>query len=933
MPSAQNGHPLLKEHSPRTLSIRGARQHNLKRIDLDLPLNKLIVFTGLSGSGKSSLAFDTLYAEGQRRYVESLSAYARQFLGRLDKPEVDSISGLSPAVAIEQKVSSRNPRSTVGTATEIYDYLKLLFARVGKIYSPISGREVKRHRIGDVLDYLSASEPDRRLYILAPLAAPTSQIAFLERISLLISQGFARVWFSGAVHQLTDLIEQPEVFPSEWFLVIDRATAGLSDEDDRNRMADSVQTAFYEGRGKMLIQWADTGETAEYSDRLEADGMEFVDAHPNLFSFNNPMGACPRCEGFGSVIGIDPDLVIPDPTRSVYEDAVVAWKGEKMQEWKLDFIADAHKHDFPVHKPYAELNEAEVQLLWKGKGRTKGIEQFFEFVEKNSYKIQYRVMLARYRGKTTCPDCGGSRMRKEASYVRIAGQNLTELVQWPVSEVMAFFDSWKPDANEEAIGGRLLNEIRNRLAYLERVGLGYLSLSRVSSSLSGGESQRIHLATALGSSLVGSMYILDEPSIGLHPADTRRLIEVLKSLRDLGNTVIVVEHDEEIMRSADWIVDIGPEAGVGGGHVLYSGPPSGLIAESNGYTARYLAGLETLILPGSPRQPKGLIRLFGARENNLKSVDIDLPLGLLTVVSGVSGSGKSSLIRKILYPALRRELTGQGDKPGRYSRLEGDLDMISSVEFIDQNPIGRSSRSNPVTYVKAFDEIRGLFAELPISKQRGYKSKHFSFNVVGGRCETCQGEGSVTVEMQFMADLHLVCETCNGKKFKDEVLEVRFGGLNISEILDLTVDEALEFFVKNEQKAIVRGIAPLAEVGLGYVRLGQSSSTLSGGEAQRIKLASFLLRGQNEGKSLFLFDEPTTGLHFHDIGKLLKAFAALLDRGHSIVVIEHHPDLIRQADWIIDLGPGGGSEGGRLVYQGGLKGLLASTDSVTAQYL
>lgn len=893
--------------------------------------------TGLSGSGKSSLAFDTLYAEGQRRYVESLSAYARQFLGRLDKPEVDQIVGLSPAVALEQKVSSRNPRSTVGTVTEIYDYLKLLFARVGTIYSPVSGKAVKRHQVADVLNALSTAPPDRRLLVLSPLAPVADAQSFHDRLGLLLSQGFARVWFEEEVHLITDALEANarggKPVPKAWWLVVDRAVANVQDEDERNRLADSIQTAFYEGRGSLLIRWADTGETLEFSDRLEADGMEFMENHPNLFSFNNPVGACPRCEGFGSVIGIDPDLVVPDPTRSIYEDAVVAWKGEKMQAWKLDFIADAHKHDFPVHKPYAELSEEQLNLLWNGKGRTKGIRSFFEFVEKNSYKIQYRVMLARYRGKTLCPECQGSRMRKEASYVRIGGRSLPELVQESVHSLQAFFSGLTLTPGEEAIGARLLEEIRSRLDYLMRVGLGYLSLNRVSSSLSGGESQRIHLATALGSSLVGSMYILDEPSIGLHPRDTEQLIEVLKRLRDLGNTVIVVEHDEEIMRSADWIVDIGPEAGTGGGHVLYSGPPEGLIERAQGHTARYLAGLEQLQMPGGPRVPKGLIRLFGARENNLKSVDIDLPLGVLTVVSGVSGSGKSSLIRSILFPALKRALTGQGEKPGRYSRLEGDLDQLSGIEFIDQNPIGRSSRSNPVTYVKAFDEIRNLFAAQPLSKQRQYKAKHFSFNVAGGRCETCEGEGNVTVEMQFMADLHLVCETCNGKKFKDEILEVKVGGLNISEVLELTVDDALQFFKRLGEKGVERMIAPLAEVGLGYVRLGQSSSTLSGGEAQRIKLASFLLRGQNEGKSLFLFDEPSTGLHFHDIGKLLMAFSALLDRGHSIVVIEHHPDLIRQADWIIDLGPGGGSDGGRLVYQGGLRGLMASTDSVTARYL
>jgi len=931
------GLPATTEPSTRTLSIRGARQHNLKNIDLDLPLGRLIVVTGLSGSGKSSLAFDTLYAEGQRRYVESLSAYARQFLGRLDKPEVDQISGLSPAVALEQKVSSRNPRSTVGTVTEIYDYLKLLFARVGTIYSPISGQAVRRHQVEDVLNALSASPPDRRLLVLSPLAPVADPKSFEERLGLLLSQGFARVWFEETVHLITDALEAVVAgtlkVPQAWWLVVDRTVANVQDEDERNRLADSVQTAFYEGRGSMLLRWADTGETLEFSDRLEADGMEFMENHPNLFSFNNPIGACPRCEGFGSVIGIDPDLVVPDPTRSIYEDAVVAWKGEKMQEWKLDFIADAHKHDFPVHKPYAELSEEQLNLLWNGKGRTKGIRSFFDFVEKNSYKIQYRVMLARYRGKTLCPECEGSRMRKEASYVRIGGRSLPELVQESIRSLQGYFSSLALTPAEEAIGGRLLEEIRNRLDYLMRVGLGYLSLNRVSSSLSGGESQRIHLATALGSSLVGSMYILDEPSIGLHPRDTEQLIEVLRRLRDLGNTVIVVEHDEEIMRSADWIVDIGPEAGTGGGEVLYSGPPSELIERAQGHTARYLAGLETLQMPGGPRVPTGLIRLFGARENNLKSVDIDLPLGVLTVVSGVSGSGKSSLIRSILFPALKRAITGQGEKPGRYSRLEGDLDRLSGIEFIDQNPIGRSSRSNPVTYVKAFDEIRNLFASQPLSKQRQYKAKHFSFNVAGGRCETCEGEGNVTVEMQFMADLHLVCETCNGKKFKDEILEVKVGGLNISEVLELTVDEALHFFKGLGEKGVERMIGPLAEVGLGYVRLGQSSSTLSGGEAQRIKLASFLLRGQNEGKSLFLFDEPSTGLHFHDIGKLLMAFSALLDRGHSIVVIEHHPDLIRQADWIIDLGPGGGSDGGRLVYQGGLRGLMASTDSVTARYL
>lgn len=911
--------------------IKGARLHNLKNIDVVIPRNKLIVITGLSGSGKSTLAFDTLYAEGQRKYVESLSAYARQFLGKLDKPDVDYIKGISPAIAIEQKVTSRNPRSTVGTSTEIYDYLKVLFARIGRTISPISGGEVMKHKTADVIDQLLKYPEGTRFYILAPIQLAKKQ-ALALKLDMLRQQGFARVEIDDALYSIEEALETTPAFKKSLKIVVDRAAVG-SDEANLARLADSIETAFFEGHGTLEIKFATDDSSITFSNLFEMDGMQFEEPSLHLFSFNNPYGACPKCEGFGSVIGIDEDLVVPNPFLSIYEDAVVAWKGEKMQEYKFQFLKIAPSKNFPIHKPYVELSEAEKEFLWDGAGKWQGINGFFKEIESQNYKIQYRVMLSRYRGKTKCDVCKGKRLRKEANYVRINGKSLPELVDLPIDELAALFQNLTLTPFEQQVSKRLLIEIKNRLGYLQDVGLGYLTLNRVSGSLSGGESQRINLATSLGSSLVGSMYILDEPSIGLHPADTERLITVVKSLRDLGNTVIVVEHDEEMMQAADYIIDIGPEAGTKGGHLVYAGNLAGLLANTTSYTGQYISGALEIPLPKKRRTAQGAITIEGARENNLKNFDVSFPLQTLTVVTGVSGSGKSTLVSSILFPAMDKQIKGYGDRPGKFKGLAGDFHLIEAVEFVDQNPIGKSSRSNPVTYLKAYDDIRTLFASQKLALARNYQSKHFSFNAEGGRCDSCQGEGTVTIEMQFMADVTLKCETCNGQRFKDEILEVTFKEKNIFNILEMTVDDAIEFFSLNDQPRIVKKLKPLQETGLGYVHLGQSSSTLSGGEAQRIKLATFLAKGSNSAKTLFIFDEPTTGLHFHDIKKLLKSFDALLKNGHSIVVIEHNPDVIKCADWVIDLGPEGGKNGGHLVFSGTPEELAQCKESKTAKFI
>lgn len=905
----------LESFDPRKyIVIKGARLHNLKNINLAIPQKKLVVITGLSGSGKSSLAFDTLYAEGQRRYVESLSSYARQFLGRLDKPEVDWIKGISPAVAIEQKVTSRNPRSTVGTSTEIYDYLKVLYARIGKTFSPVSGNEVKRHRVSDVLEKIYQWEEGTRFYITCPV--PYNGRGINETLKILEQQGFSRLMHGEEIHNLGEFEVTTETRPEDLQLVIDRAVVKKGDEDQDNRMADSIQTAFYEGHGVLRLILSDFSETATFSNAFEADGMTFEEPSLHLFSFNNPYGACKTCEGFGSVIGIDEDLVIPNPTLSVFEEAIAPWKGEKMSEWREPLLNNAHKFDFPVHRAVLDLTDEERELLWTGNQYFKGLREFFKYIESKSYKIQYRVMLSRYRGKTECPTCKGTRLRPEAGYVKINESSIQDLVDLSIDDLVAFFSGLELTEFESQVAKRLLIEINNRLSYLQDVGLGYLTLNRVSGTLSGGESQRINLATSLGSSLVGSMYILDEPSIGLHPRDTQRLIKVVKNLRDHGNTVIVVEHDEEFMKAADYIIDIGPGAGRLGGEIVNSGTYDEIVSNGGSLTAEYLRGDKFIELPESRRPAKHFIEIEGARENNLKNVDIKVPLEAFTVVTGVSGSGKSSLIKKILYPALSKRLGGYGEKTGKYTGISGAIEKVEAIEFVDQNPIGKSSRSNPVTYLKAYDEIRNLFAQQSLSKIRNFKPKHFSFNTDGGRCETCKGEGEVTIEMQFMADVHLVCETCEGKRFKDEVLEVQFAGKSIFDILELTVNEAIEFFEAENQMKIANKIRPLQEVGLGYIHLGQSSSTLSGGEAQRVKLASFLVKGASSDKTLFIFDEPTTGLHFDDIKKLLASFNALIERGHSVLVIEHNTDVIKCADWLIDLGPEGGNKGGEIVFEG-----------------
>ena len=918
----------ILDYNPKThIIIKGAHLHNLKHLDLAIPRNQMSVITGLSGSGKSSLAFDTLYAEGQRRYVESLSSYARQFMGRLNKPKVDFIKGLSPAIAVEQKVSTSNPRSTVGTKTEIYDYLKLLFARIGKTHSPISGKEVKKDSVRDVLDQIKSLDTGARLLLLAPVEAESHR-TLDEKIKIFIQQGFARIYVNGETQTLDTL----EIAPKKGFdLVIDRMVV-RHEEDFYNRVADAIELAFYEGKGICSLLHLEDKRREVFSNKFELDGLTFLKPSVHLFSFNNPLGACPVCEGFGDVMGIDPELVIPDTSKSIYDQAIVPWRGSTMVKFYDKLVNSAYLFDFPIHKPYFELTKVQKELLWKGNSHFTGIHDFFKRIEKKNYKIQNRVLLSRYRGKTSCAQCEGTRLKEEANYVKIGGKSIGDLLQISLDNLARFFQNLELKAHDQEIAERLLIEINSRLKFVQEVGLGYLTLNRRSNTLSGGESQRIQLATSLGSSLVGSMYILDEPSIGLHPRDNERLIEVLKNLRDLGNTVIVVEHDEEIMNAADQVIDIGPEAGTLGGQIIAQGPLKQVL-KSDGLTAAYLNGTKKIEVPKKRRTSKKKIEIKGAREQNLKNIDLEIPLGVLTVVSGVSGSGKSSLVKKILYPALLRHFDIYSEKPGSYTELKGNLDTLRSVEFVDQNPIGRSSRSNPVTYIKAYDEIRSLYASLPISKNRNYQPKHFSFNVDGGRCDHCKGEGTVTIEMQFMADVILECEHCNGKRFKKEVLEVKVHDQNIDDLLCMTVDDAIDFFVYHDQKRIIQKLQPLQDVGLGYVTLGQSSATLSGGEAQRIKLASFISQGSSKEKVLFIFDEPTTGLHFHDIQKLLTSFNALIDRGHTIVVVEHNLELIKCADHLIDLGPEAGDAGGYLVGQGTPEAIAKLPKSHTGKYL
>lgn len=913
----------------KNIIIKGAKLHNLKNIDVVIPRNKLVVITGLSGSGKSSLAFDTLYAEGQRRYVESLSSYARQFLGKLDKPKVDYIKGIAPAIAIEQKVNSTNPRSTVGTSTEIYDYIKLLYARIGKTYSPISGDEVKKDTVSDVVNFIKNFEERTKLLLLAPISIDENR-DLKTVLQVLEQQGYGRLKWNDKVYRIADFPK--EAYKNEnLYLVVDRVIT-KDDEDFYNRLADAIQTAFFEGKGVCFIENLETKKTTEFSNKFELDGISFLEPNTHLFSFNNPYGACPTCEGYGNVIGIDEDLVIPNSGLSIYEDAIFPFKTPSYIHYKEDLIAVAYQFDIPIHKPWFELTEKQKELVWNGNRSFNGIHHFFKVLEEKSYKIQNRVMLSRYRGKTKCNTCQGKRLREETNYVKINNKTISDLVTLPLDELALFFKEIKLNKYEEKIGKRLLTEINNRLQFLTDVGLSYLTLNRTSNTLSGGESQRINLATSLGSSLVGSMYILDEPSIGLHPKDTERLIGVLKNLRDLGNTVVVVEHDEDIMAAADYIIDIGPEAGTYGGKVVAEGTYENILA-SESLTAKYLNGDLKIEVPTKRRTSKNKIQITGAREHNLKNIDVTFPLNCLTMITGVSGSGKSTLVKKILYPTMQKKLIGYGDKIGQHTKVEGDFDSLKTVEFIDQNPIGRSSRSNPVTYIKAYDDIRALFSNQKLAKIRNYKPKHFSFNVEGGRCETCKGEGEVTIEMQFMADVHLECDVCNGKRFKKEVLEVTFDGKSIDNILNLTIDDAVTFFSENLVPKIANKLKPLQDVGLGYVTLGQSSSTLSGGEAQRIKLASFLVKGNTKDKALFIFDEPTTGLHFHDIKKLLVSFNALIEKGHSIIVIEHNIDLIKCADYIIDLGLEGGKNGGNLIYQGTPEALAKNKASYTAEYL
>ncbi len=920
---------ILDVNPKENIIIKGAKLHNLKNIDVVIRRNRLVVITGLSGSGKSSLAFDTLYAEGQRRYVESLSSYARQFLGRLNKPKVDYIKGIAPAIAIEQKVNSTNPRSTVGTTTEIYDYLKLLFARIGKTYSPVSNQEVKKDSVTDVLNSVKSFSEGDKLLLLAPIHLESGR-AMEDKLKVLQQQGYARIKIKDSVVRIEETNSAVKKV-KDIFLVVDRIIV-RDEEDFYNRLADAIQTAFFEGKGECIIESLENNAQSHFSNKFELDNMLFLEPNVHLFSFNNPYGACPKCEGYGDVIGIDTDLVIPNTALSVYENAVFPWRGESMSWYRDQLVNNSHKFDFPIHKPFFELNEDQKQLIWDGNDYFEGLTSFFSELESKAYKIQNRVMLSRYRGKTKCSTCHGKRLRPEANYVKIGDVNITDLVEMPLDKLANFFQQLELNDYDETIAKRLLKEINNRLSFLSNVGLDYLTLNRKSNTLSGGESQRINLATSLGSSLVGSMYILDEPSIGLHPKDTERLITVLKSLRDLGNTVIVVEHDEDIMQAADEIIDIGPEAGTFGGEVVAVGTYKDILL-SDSLTAKYLNGDMEIKVPKTRRTSKYHVNVIGARENNLKNIDVTFPLGMLTVITGVSGSGKSTLVKKILYPALLKQIGGYGEKAGQFTKIEGNYSNVQNIEFVDQNPIGRSSRSNPVTYIKAYDDIRALFAKQKVSTIRNYQAKHFSFNVDAGRCETCKGEGEVTIEMQFMADVHLECEICKGKRFKKEVLEVTFAEKNIDDILNMTIDNAVDFFRENGQDKITNKLQPLQDVGLGYVNLGQSSSTLSGGEAQRIKLASFLIKGNKAEKTLFIFDEPTTGLHFHDIKKLLKSFNALIEKGHSIVVVEHNLELIKCADHIIDLGPDGGETGGNLVAQGTPEELIKVKTSHTGRYL
>ena len=917
------------------ISIKGARVHNLKNIDLKLPHGKLIAVTGLSGSGKSSLAFDTLYAEGQRRYVESLSSYARQFLGRMEKPEVDYIKGIPPAIAIEQKVNTRNPRSTVGTSTEIYDYIKLLYARLGKTYSPISQQEVKKHNTEDVISYINSFPEKTKLMILAPIVLRNNR-TIAEQLKVLQQQGFSRLEIDGNTRNITDCLKDLPTTP-ELYLIIDRLMVKTDDQDTISRLADSIETAFYEGDKTCYVRIIehDKSTLKAFSMRFEADGLTFIEPSEHLFSFNNPLGACPVCEGFGKVIGIDEDLVIPDKTRSIYDNAVVCWRGEKLKSWRDDVISTSEETGFPIHTPYLELDQKFKTMLWKGCKEFLGIDDFFDKLEAKQYKIQNRVMLARYRGKTTCPACQGTRLKPEASYVKVGNKTITELVNLQIGELKNFFASINFTEAEQNIAKRLMIEINSRIGFLCDVGLGYLTLNRLSNSLSGGESQRINLATILGSSLVGSMYVLDEPSIGLHPRDTERLIKVLRQLQQLGNTVIVVEHDEDIIRSADYIVDIGPEAGRLGGEVVFADQASQL-ETANTLTAHYLTGKQRVKVPSARRPWRNYLKVKGAAENNLKGINVKFPLEIMTVVTGVSGSGKSTLVKQILLPLIQRELTDYGgERPGSHSSFSGDISLLKNVEFVDQNPIGKSSRSNPVTYIKAYDDIRQLFAQQKMAKMAGYKPSHFSFNVDGGRCEECQGEGVITVEMQFMADIQLLCESCKGKRFKDEILDVKYRNKTIADILEMTVNEAVDFFSKKEgryEKSIVKKLKPLQNVGLGYIKLGQSSNTLSGGESQRVKLAFFLSK-EKADPTMFIFDEPTTGLHFHDVNTLLNALNALIERGHTVLIIEHNTDIIKSADWIIDLGPEGGQAGGQLVFEGTPEQLKNCATSYTSSYL
>ena len=962
--------PISQLDPKKFIIIRGAAVHNLKKLDVAIPRNQFVVITGLSGSGKSSLAFDTLYAEGQRRYVESLSSYARQFIGRMDKPEVDYILGIAPAIAIQQKVSSRNPRSTVGTSTEIYDYLKLLYARVGETISPKSGNPVKKHTVSDVSDYIVASGK-KRLLITSPVYKHSGRV-IKEELNILAQKGFTRVIASNEIKEIEDLLNQEDSFPDEkksgkkskssknpveaivieeqttvpgLYLLVDRvAIDGEVDPDLLSRISDSVQTCFNEGKGNCRV-WNFIENKClpekDFSNRFELDGMQFEEPSTHFFSFNNPYGACKNCEGFGSVIGIDEDLVIPDKSLSVYDGAIVSWRGEKMKEWNNELVMNAYKFDFPIHKPYFELSDFHKELLWAGNKYFKGLNDFFKHVESQSYKIQYRVMLSRYRGKTICSECKGTRLRKDANYVKIDTRSITDLVLLPVNELLAFFKSIRFNDSQASIAKRLYIEILTRLQYLVDVGLGYLSLNRLSNTLSGGESQRINLATSLGSSLVGSMYILDEPSIGLHSRDTQRLIKVLKALQKSGNTLIIVEHDEEIMRAADQLIDIGPKAGIHGGELVFQGGFDELILNKVSLTAKYLNRQEEIPVSKQRRKWKKYVEIKGARENNLKNINVKFPLGIITCVTGVSGSGKTTLVKKILFPAIKKLIGGYDESTGNYDRLEGNFSEIFAAEMVDQNPIGKSTRSNPVTFVKAYDEIRALYSDLPNSRNQGFKPAYFSFNVEGGRCETCQGEGAITVEMQFMADIHLKCETCKGKRFKEEILAVEYRSKSIFDILDLTVDEALDFFDEQNGPAkyklyhqkIIAKIQPLVDVGLGYIKLGQASSTLSGGEAQRIKLASFLGKGQHAVNTLFFFDEPTTGLHFHDIRKLLDAFNALVKNGNTLVVIEHNLEVIKCADWVIDMGPEGGNEGGFQVAVGTPEDIVKNSMSITGAYL